>query len=104
MATIDKILKRLESEYTTVERFDIKGVDDPVFFACNLDENIFRIVTVYLDSEIGGIFTLDVNAQMKYVHEDFDKKQAEGLLNILIDKVNNGEATVLGSVDKKDLH
>jgi len=72
MADTDKILKRLETEFEYVETYIIGKLDDPVWFACNMNTATFRVVGIYLDSEIGGYFTIDDAAQMQYVRDNFD--------------------------------
>ena len=104
MADTDKIYKRLEKEFEFVETYIIGKLDSPVWFACNMDNATFRVVGIYLDSEIGGYFTIDDAAQMEYVRDNFDATQAEDLINTIISKIENGEAHILGDMDKDTFH
>ncbi len=104
MADTKKILKRLEEEYEYVETYSIGRAEDPVWFACTMNTTTFRVVGIYLDSEIGGYFTIDYPAHMEYVRENFDAAQAEDLINTIISKIENGEAKIEGNTSRETFH
>jgi len=104
MVNINKIKKRLEDDYTHIKTFITGRPEEPVFFACNYDDPTFVIVSVYLDSEIGGHYTLDQAGYMEFVYNDFDAAQAEDLRDAIIEEIKNGTATVLGDIKPEQLH
>jgi len=85
MTTADKIFKRLQTEYTHVETFIVGNIEEPIWFACNEDAPTFRVVSIFLGSEIGGEFKIDDGENMmEYVREGFDKRQAFELREVII--------------------
>lgn len=104
MADPEKILKQLEKEFEHIKTYSVSSIDKPVYFACNMNTVKFRIVSIYLDSEIGGYFTIDEPAHMEHVCEHFDATQAEDLIDIVIGKVQNGEAIVMGDMTNVAMH
>ena len=104
MINPDNIRKRLEDEYARVKVFSVGADKEPVFFACNYDDRSFLLVSIFLDSEIGGTFQLEKEFNIDYVYDNFDIVQAEELRNGMIDQIQKGNAEVLGSSDPKKLH
>lgn len=104
MITAEQIKNKLDDEYEKVKVFAV-GVDKvPVFFACNFYDKTFTLVSIYLDSEIGGWFKLEPEYEMKTVFENFDIVQAEELLNGMIIEIQNENVEVIGNVNPKKLH
>ena len=99
-----KIRSRLEDEYERVKVFSVGADKDPVFFACNYDDRNFLLVSIYLDSEIGGVFKLEKEFNIDYVYDNFDVVQAEELRNGMIEQIQAGNAEVIGDVNPKKLH
>lgn len=106
MMTLDpnKIRNRLRSEYSHVETYTYGDEQPPIFFACNYDDDTFMIVSIYMDAEIGGHFTLDASFQMEYVHRHFDAQQAWDLCEGIIKSVDAGEVVVLGDIKPNELN
>lgn len=104
MISPDKIRKRLEDDYERVKVFSVGADKAPVFFACNYDDRSFLLVSIFLDSEIGGTFQLEKEFNIDSVYDNFDVVQAEELRNGMIDQIQKGNAEVLGGADPKKLH
>jgi len=101
----NKIKARLIKDYEHVKMFITGRIEEPVFFACNFEDTTFMVISVYMDSEIGGKFTIDTNmVDMQYVHDNFDILQAEDLRLNVINQVESGDVTVIGGADPKSLH
>jgi hypothetical protein len=99
-----KIKQRLRKDYRYVETYFFDNPAEPIFFACNYNEDTFMLVSIYMDSEIGGHFTLDHSFQMEYVHKHFDAQQAWDLREGIIREVDKGNVTVIGDINKKELN
>lgn len=104
MITADEIKTRLEVQYERVKMFAVGADQDPVFFACNYNDRTFMLVSIYMDSEIGGLFQLEEQYEIGYVYDHFDVVQAETLRNGMIIEIQNENVEVIGSVDPKKLH
>lgn len=104
MITADEIKTRLEDQYEKVKVFAVGVNQDPVFFACNSNDRTFMLVSIYIDSEIGGLFNLEPQFDINYVYNNFDVVQAESLRNGMIIQIHDENVEVVGSVDPKKLH
>jgi len=105
MADVDKIFKRLQTEYSHVETFFVGNVEEPIWFACNEDADTFRVVSIFLGSEIGGEFKIeDGEGMMEYVCESFDKRQAFDLREVIIEMIESGNATMVGAIKPEAMH
>lgn len=104
MITADEIQTRLEVQYEKVKVFAVGVNQDPVFFACNSNDRTFLLVSIYIDSEIGGLFNLEPQFNIDYVYNNFDAAQAQTLRDGMIIEIQNENVEVVGSVDPKKLH
>jgi hypothetical protein len=101
----NKIKERLERDYDHVKSFSIGHLKEPAFMACNFGDKSFMLVSIYMDSEIGGEFKLDKGYSAEYVYNQFDVAQAEDLRNGMIEAIIAGDAEIQGSItDPKKLH
>jgi hypothetical protein len=98
------IKKRLNKDYEHVKTFVTDTPAEPIFFACNFEDDTFMVVTIFMDAEIGGKFTLEESTLMEYVHDHFDAEQADDLRKVIISQIESGDATVVGAPDPKKLH
>ena len=104
MIDANKIKRRLRETYRHVEMYTYPEHEEPVFFACNYDNDTFIIVSVYMDSEIGGYFTLDHEFQMEIIHKFFDAEQAWDLRAGLIEEIDAGNVEIIGNVKPNKLN
>ena len=100
----NKIRNRLREEYAHVETYSYGAEKPPIFFACNYDDDTFMVVSVYMDSEIGGHFKLEHGFQMEFVHRNFTAEQAWELCEGIIKEVDAGNVVVLGDIKPNELN
>lgn len=104
MIDIAKIKERLEGDYDHIKTFIVGKPEEAVLVACNFNDENFVVVSVYLDSEIGGQYTLEFAKDMEEVYTHFDAAQAEVFRDSIISEVIDGSATVIGNINPKKLH
>ena len=100
----EQIQDRLWTDFQYVLRFTDTENNVPIFLAWNEDQDEFHAVSVYMGSEIGGRMRIAHDISRKEFFDNLDINAALQARILLIEKIINGEAEMVGDIDPKRIN